>query len=103
LRVKATSISLVAGIDIESDERFILLEKILLSLYSELERSDWKSRLEQRLYKKNENIIFIEGEAGSENKVKGNLSGITENGELLIIPDGETEPRPFLTGELAIH
>jgi BirA family biotin operon repressor/biotin-[acetyl-CoA-carboxylase] ligase len=102
LRDKAISISLASGMDIESDGRFILLEKILLSLYSELERSDWKSRLEQRLYKKNEDVIFIEGEAGSENKVKGCLSGIGESGELLIIPDGEIEPRPFLTGELVI-
>jgi BirA family biotin operon repressor/biotin-[acetyl-CoA-carboxylase] ligase len=103
LRVKATSISLAAGIEIENDKKFILLEKILLSLYSELERSDWKSRLEQRLYKKNENVTFIEGEADSANKIKGCLSGITESGELLIIPDGETEPRSFLTGELIIH
>jgi BirA family biotin operon repressor/biotin-[acetyl-CoA-carboxylase] ligase len=102
LRAKATSISLAADMDFESDKMFELLEKILLSLYSELERIDWKSRLDKRLYKKNESIIFIEGEADSNNKVRGCLSGISENGELLIIPDGEIEPRSFLTGELVI-
>ena len=103
LRTKATSISLAAGMDIEGDKRFILLEKILLSLYGELERSDWKSRLEQRLYKKNESIIFIEGTADSEKQVKGSLAGIGESGDLLIIPDGETEQCSFLTGELVVY
>ena len=102
LNTKATSISLAAGIDYESDKRFVLLEKILLSFYGELERSDWKSRLEQRLYKKNEDVIFIEGEAGSEKQVRGRLAGIGESGDLLIIPDGETEQRSFISGELSI-
>jgi BirA family biotin operon repressor/biotin-[acetyl-CoA-carboxylase] ligase len=103
LRAKATSISLATGMDFESDKRFTLLEKILLSLYGELERSDWKSRLEQRLYKKNENVIFIEGTADSAEQVRGRLFGIGEDGELLIIPDGEKEPRSFITGELSVY
>lgn len=103
LAAKASSVSLAAGIDIDPEKRFCLLEKILSSLYEELENKKadgWKCRLEQRLYKKNENVIFIEGAAGSENKIKGRLAGIGESGELLIIPDGETERRSFFNGEL---
>jgi len=102
---KATSISLAAGIDIDPEKRFFLLEKILFALYNELENkktNGWKSRLEQRLYKKNESVIFVEGPADSENKIKGRLTGIGESGELLIIPDGEKEERSFFTGELFI-
>jgi len=100
---KATSIQLASGADIDPEKRFCLLEKILFSLYDELENKKadgWKCRLEQRLYKKNENVIFIEGAADSENKIKGRLTGIGESGELLIIPDGESEERSFFTGEL---
>jgi len=102
---KATSVFIAAGIDIEEDIRFSFLEKILLRLYAELETpegKDWKLRIEKRLYKKEENVTFIDGEAGSQNKVKGCLKGISESGELLIVPDGETEERPFITGELIL-
>jgi len=103
LREKAISIALAAGRDISQDERYVLLEKILSRLYSELNAANsLKPRLEQKLYKKNEQVLFIEGAAGSGKEIKGRLTGITETGELLIIPDGETKPRPFITGELEI-
>ena len=85
------------------DFRFTLLEKILARLYRELETKagvDWKSRLEQRLYKKNEMVTFIDGIADSGKEIKGLLAGIGETGELLLIPSGQTEPHPFFTGEL---
>ena len=109
LSEKAGSISLAAGIDIKNEKRFTLLEKILSSLYTELETPrekdgskslSWKARIEERLYKKNENVVFIEGQAGSEKKITGRLSGISESGELMIIPNGETRARSFVTGEL---
>ena len=102
---KATSIAVAAGIDISPDERFVLLEKILESFYSELvtTQESLKSRLEQRLYKKNEKVIFIEGAAGSGKEVTGILHGITETGELLIKVDGEQEERSFITGELILN
>jgi len=101
---KATSISLAAGIDIDPEMRFCLLEEILFALYNELENKEannWKCRLEQRLYKRNESVIFIEGPADSGKKIKGRITGIGESGELLIIPDGETRERSFFTGELS--
>jgi BirA family biotin operon repressor/biotin-[acetyl-CoA-carboxylase] ligase len=105
LEEKAGSISLAAGIDIEEGVRFLLLEKILKSLHIELETpegKDWKGRIENRLYKKGQNVTFIYGEADSGKEIKGILNGIGENGELLIIPDGKTEARPFVTGELIL-
>ena len=119
LREKATSIVLAAGRDIAQDERFYLLEKILVRLYVELESQhalpqtgegyhigaegggkDWRARLEQRLYKKNEQVVFMEGAACSGKTVNGRLAGIGGGGELLIVPDGENEALPFISGEL---
>jgi len=111
LREKAVSIALAADRDISREERYVLLEKILSRLYGELSaaknektentaNNNLKTRLEQKLYKKNEQVLFIEGAADSGKEVKGRLIGITDIGELLIIPDGETQARPFITGEL---
>jgi BirA family biotin operon repressor/biotin-[acetyl-CoA-carboxylase] ligase len=103
LREKATSIAVACGMDIDPERRFCLLEKILEKLFRELEAKDWKERLEQRLFKKDENVIFIEGQANSGKEVKGRLAGIGETGELLIVPDGETKERSFITGELILE
>jgi BirA family biotin operon repressor/biotin-[acetyl-CoA-carboxylase] ligase len=108
LREKAASIALAAERDISQDERFLLLEKVLFGLYNELDAAqcgnvkNWKHRLEQKLYKKDEQVLFIEGAADSGKEVKGCLAGITESGELLIIPNGEKEARSFIAGELKL-
>jgi len=100
---KAVSIALAAGIDIAPEQRFSLLEKVLMRLYTELVlAADWNSHLDQRLYKKGEKVVFIEGAAGSGKEIKGCLTGISDNGELLILPDGETSTRSFITGELKL-
>ncbi|MDR0302796.1 MAG: biotin--[acetyl-CoA-carboxylase] ligase [Treponema sp.] len=103
LKEKAGSIAAAAGRDIAPADRFLLLEKTLARLYTELETEKgktWKSRLEKRLYKKGEQVAFIEGAADSGKKITGCLSGIGEGGELLIVPDGETQALSFITGEL---
>jgi BirA family biotin operon repressor/biotin-[acetyl-CoA-carboxylase] ligase len=105
LKDKATSIALAAFRKILPAERFHLLELILACLYNELVEDNWKERLVQRLYKIGEQVTFIEGPAGSidempGNKINGILSGIGDAGELLIIPNGETNERAFFTGEL---
>ena len=103
LREKADSIALAANSNIAPDERFCLLEKILARL-SEPEITNvgdtWKPRLEQRLYKRGERAVFIEGIAGSDTAIKGCIAGIGGGGELLIIPEGEIHARSFITGEL---
>ena len=104
LQGKATSIALAAVGNFSQDDRFVLLEKILLRLHGglaqEQSRSAWKDCLERRLYKKGEQIIFVDGAAGSGKEVKGCLLGIGGGGELLIVPDGEIAARSFVTGEL---
>jgi len=105
LKERAVSIAIAAGRKIEKDERFVLLEKILEKLFEELEknRNDWKPRLEKRLYKKGEEVTFKEGFAGSPKIIKGVILGIGEAGELLIVCEGETEAKPFYSGEISFE
>ncbi|MCL2184807.1 MAG: biotin--[acetyl-CoA-carboxylase] ligase [Treponema sp.] len=101
LKEKAASLALCANINIAYNDRFILLEKILLQLYNELETplgEDWRARLEKRLFKKDENVIFIDGEADSGKEVKGILKGINNDGALIIETNGKIFS--FITGEL---
>jgi BirA family biotin operon repressor/biotin-[acetyl-CoA-carboxylase] ligase len=104
LRGKATSLSLAAGADYDSGERFILLEKILSRLRDEIENAksvdDWRERAEARLYKKGENIRFVKGAADSGEFVTGVIAGIGAEGELLIVPPGESAPLAFTAGEI---
>jgi BirA family biotin operon repressor/biotin-[acetyl-CoA-carboxylase] ligase len=113
LRDKATSLCRAACREIAGEERYVLLEKILMRLRGELEtgadwrsRADWKSRIEARLYQKGEQVRFIEGAADSGKTVSGILTGIGAGGELMIAPDsapyGGTEPRSFTAGELIL-
>jgi BirA family biotin operon repressor/biotin-[acetyl-CoA-carboxylase] ligase len=90
--------------DYGENARFRLLEAILRRLHSEITGApgDWKERLEKRLYKQGETVRFIEGPPESEKTVDGLLAGIGPAGELLIIPKGETMPRPCVTGELRV-
>jgi len=106
LSEKAVSVSIASGKDIAYNERCSLLEKILARLYNELETAANNealiSGLEQRLYKKGEQVIFIDGAADTGKTVKGRLAGIGEGGELLVEPDGKTAVRSFITGELKV-
>jgi len=103
---KATSIAIASSVELADEARFILLERILARLFDEFftpqNVANWKNRLEQRLYKKGEPVVFLEGAAGTEKKIEGTLYGIANNGELLIVPNGTTQPRSFVTGELAV-
>jgi BirA family biotin operon repressor/biotin-[acetyl-CoA-carboxylase] ligase len=113
LQQKATSIALAQQAPSPDspgapDPRFKLLERILARLFEELEdpagdREDWRDRLTARLYRINQPVRFLPGAADSGRSVKGLLKGIGPDGELLIIPDGETDPRPYITGELDLY
>jgi BirA family biotin operon repressor/biotin-[acetyl-CoA-carboxylase] ligase len=83
---------------------FHLLEEILFRLHAELAGGgDWRSRLEERLYRRGGEVAFINGAAGSRNAVEGRLVGIGPAGELLIVPRGEEAARSFITGELLVY
>jgi BirA family biotin operon repressor/biotin-[acetyl-CoA-carboxylase] ligase len=129
-RAKAVSIAMALG-ELSSggfslhgpgpEGRLSLLEKILARLYRELasgedplpggpaadaageSRPSWRSRLEERLYLKGEQVRFIPGGAGSGELVEGVLQGIGPAGELLILPQGAAEAQPFVTGELDVY
>jgi BirA family biotin operon repressor/biotin-[acetyl-CoA-carboxylase] ligase len=103
---KAISIALAADREITGEERFVLLEKILMRLHGGLETADggtdWRERIEARLFKKGEQVSFAEGAADSGKIVTGILSGIGPGGELQITPAGgmEGETCSFIAGEL---
>jgi BirA family biotin operon repressor/biotin-[acetyl-CoA-carboxylase] ligase len=110
LKAKATSVLLemeragqsgnLAGDD---GGRDLLLEHILARLYRELtaDRADWRSRLEERLFKKDEQVRFTPGAIDSPLKIEGILRGIGPDGELLIEIAGDK--RSFITGELDLY
>jgi BirA family biotin operon repressor/biotin-[acetyl-CoA-carboxylase] ligase len=97
---KSTSIGLAAGVEYKTSDKFILLEKILSCLSAEIDSSDWRERIETRLYKKGERVCFAKGAADSGDMVSGTINGIGPDGELLIIPDGETGLLAFTAGEI---
>jgi len=103
-RGKATSLSFAANAVYIARDRHRLLEKILSRLYDEIENvkgiENWRERVEARLFKKGGQICFAKGAADSGDTVTGILTGIGFEGELLVLPDGETAPRSFTTGEL---
>jgi BirA family transcriptional regulator, biotin operon repressor / biotin---[acetyl-CoA-carboxylase] ligase len=105
LRDKAASLSLASGVEYNTGDRYKLLEKILSHLYDEIEAatdtsSNWRERLEARLYKKGEQVCFAKGAADSGDIVTGALAGIGPEGELLITPNGETGTLSFTAGEV---
>jgi BirA family biotin operon repressor/biotin-[acetyl-CoA-carboxylase] ligase len=96
-----------ADAGIKNEElRFSLLEKILSNLHRELatnENDDWRERLCENLFMKNEDIVFIDGEAGSGKNIYGKLCGVSARGALLIARKtaaGYEEAKEFITGEL---
>jgi len=90
--------------DLPDNARFMLLEKILLRLYGEIEKPQvyWRESILERLYKKGELVTFVEGSSESVCLIEGTLSGIGSSGELLIIPKGEEKERAFVSGELRV-
>ncbi|MDR1047453.1 MAG: biotin--[acetyl-CoA-carboxylase] ligase [Treponema sp.] len=84
---------------------FLLLEKILRRLHSELEdgSSTWKDRLEARLCRRGEEVCFLPGAAETTEELTGILQGISPEGAVLILPKGKTKPESFITGELKLY
>jgi BirA family biotin operon repressor/biotin-[acetyl-CoA-carboxylase] ligase len=82
-------------------EKYSLLEKVLSCLQkylSPLMDAQWNALLEHRLFRKDELVSFIPGQADSQERVEGVLKGIGPNGELLINIGIET--KSYITGEL---
>jgi len=60
----------------------------------------WKTEIENRLYRKNESVWFQPGIPGMEEPFAGVILGISEEGLLLIKPEGSAETREFAAGEI---
>lgn len=102
---KATSIALALGNPEPAINRFSLLEAILGRLFQEIEEpaDDWRERLSALLYMRGERVRFLAGAADAGTEVFGQIAGVGRDGELLILPDGASEPLPFITGELDVY
>jgi len=83
-----------------------LLEKILFCLFNEFNFAEysgtWKNRLEQKLFKINEEVYFIKGQADSGNFIKGIITGVDDQGFLSLVPCGECNALFFNTGEITL-
>jgi BirA family biotin operon repressor/biotin-[acetyl-CoA-carboxylase] ligase len=121
--------SILAAAASLAEKRFTLLEKILGKLFRELDSSeafppsmdgsmtDWRQRLDEKLYMKGQSVSFVPGPApkapdGSGNSgpgtespclVNGVLEGIGENGEIRIAPPDGGNVLSFITGELKVY
>ncbi|MDR0562761.1 MAG: biotin--[acetyl-CoA-carboxylase] ligase [Spirochaetaceae bacterium] len=106
LRNKAVSLALACEKVFSTEDRFPLLEKILVRFFEILAdpvEDQWRRRLLERLYLRNQPVRFIPGGADSAASVYGVLHGVGTLGELLLIPRGGTEPVSFVTGELDVY
>jgi BirA family biotin operon repressor/biotin-[acetyl-CoA-carboxylase] ligase len=99
----------IKNIDAQTEHgelRFKLLEKILFNLHSELSvrhNDDWRERLDKKLFMKDRDVSFIDGEAGSGKNIHGKLLGVSEQGGLLIATANCGGIKEFITGELVIR
>jgi BirA family biotin operon repressor/biotin-[acetyl-CoA-carboxylase] ligase len=111
LKEKAMSIGIASGREITYTERYVLLEKILAYLYTEIETANnmangetWGKRIEEKLYKKGKQVSFAIGAADSHDIVTGIVSGIGRGGELLVLiaEDSESGEKllSFASGEI---
>jgi len=87
-----------------SPDRFELLEAILVQIKRALSPAyDWHKQLRLRLYKKGQQVRFINGTPDSRQIINGILEDIGPEGELLIVPEGQNRALSLVTGELSVY
>jgi biotin-(acetyl-CoA carboxylase) ligase len=106
---RATSLALVQQEKAEAalfcaETRFWLLEKTLEALHDELNTGpsahSWRERLEERLFRRGENIVFAPGGRGSDETIEAVIKGIGADGELIVqTANGE---QIFFSGEIRL-
>ena len=77
-----------------------LLEKLLEQIYNDLNRKNWKKDYLKRLYKIGETVTVLNGNPDSGEKITGVLSGIGENGELILTLQNSVNTRKIVSGEI---
>ena len=79
----------------------LLLERILSSICSSLEDTDWKEKLLSRLYLLNERIVIARGlDDSGPKEVHGILKGLNEDGALLIQLEDSSQLVSIFSGEV---
>jgi biotin-(acetyl-CoA carboxylase) ligase len=89
---------------LDDGTRFLLLEQILAELNNELRNGacalDWQTRLEARLFMRGKEVDFAPGGRGTEDVVRGVVTGITDDGGLVLqTVAGE---KTFISGEIRL-
>ncbi|GAB4364704.1 MAG: hypothetical protein Kow009_01430 [Spirochaetales bacterium] len=60
----------------------------------------WKGELESRLHQRNESVWFQPGIPGQDEPIAGTILGVTEEGILLLRPEGSSQILEFAAGEI---
>jgi BirA family biotin operon repressor/biotin-[acetyl-CoA-carboxylase] ligase len=97
LETSVTSLAIEFGAELD---RWAFLERFLGELKAELERPGWRAGVEELLWKRGERVSFVPGLPGDKRPVEGVLSGIDEEGSLVIATFEGGEPQSFADGEL---
>ena len=106
LDLKSKATSLILHLDkVNEETKLLLLEKILFFLHKELLDASvsWEKAMPLRLYKYKEEVIFAPMGPDSAYTVKGIISGIGRDGELLINREGKANAEAFFSGELRVY
>jgi BirA family biotin operon repressor/biotin-[acetyl-CoA-carboxylase] ligase len=93
-----------ADVSLGDGTRFLLLEKILAELDGELRNTafalDWRARLEARLFMRGKEVSFAPGGRGTEDVIRGVVTGINGGGELIL--QTAAGKKTFISGEIRL-
>jgi BirA family biotin operon repressor/biotin-[acetyl-CoA-carboxylase] ligase len=87
--------------DVEID-RFRFLEIFLDLLETGMHEAEWRAEVEARLFMRNRRVKFLRGHPDSKDILEGVLSGIGEEGQILIHGRGMGEAEALVSGELIL-
>lgn len=95
---KASSIALELGETASVPSPAEFLSVYLEHLKEALSRDDWHERVSSRLWRRGEDVVFLAGDPGRREEIRGKVEGIGPSGELLLgtnAPEGERILRLF--------
>ncbi|MEW5817656.1 MAG: biotin--[acetyl-CoA-carboxylase] ligase [Spirochaetota bacterium] len=93
----ACSIRQIIGRNVDP---FEILEKLLSNIEKVLFLAAWLKEVEKRLYKSSQPVTLLSGHPSSGNTLRGTVSGLGENGELLFTPQGSDSLMVIISGEI---
>jgi len=100
LEQRAISLSRILGREVDLQ---VILRELLKALRITLEDSDWKNKVEQRLYGLGREVfLHAPRPAGSLGEERGLIRGLNNDGSLLFQPLGSAEVVSLYTGEIRL-